>query len=168
MHNLNLYGKTVIELKKDNIKNLHIYKNQSSRISMNQILINTIQGFSKFLSKENPDLVIVHGDRIEPLACAISALLSKTKIAHIEGGEVSGTIDEILRHAISKLSHVHFVSNNIARKRLIQMGENKKNIFITGSPDVDIILDKKLPKLSHVKKRYDINFDNYAIAILIQ
>ena len=51
---------------------------------MNQILINTIQGFSKFLSKENPDLVIVHGDRIEPLACAISALLSKTKIAHIE------------------------------------------------------------------------------------
>ena len=166
MHNLNLYGKTVIELKKDNIKNLHIYKNQSSRISMNQILINTIQGFSKFLSKENPDLVIVHGDRIEPLACAISALLSKTKIAHIEGGEVSGTIDEILRHAISKLSHVHFVSNNIARKRLIQMGENKKNIFITGSPDVDIILDKKLPKLSHVKKRYDINFDKYAIAIL--
>ena len=166
MHNLNLYGKTVIELKKDNIKNLHIYKNQSSRISMNQILINTIQGFSKFLSKENPDLVIVHGDRIEPLACAISALLSQTKIAHIEGGEVSGTIDEILRHAISKLSHVHFVSNNIARKRLIQMGENKKNIFITGSPDVDIILDKKLPKLSHVKKRYDINFDKYAIAIL--
>ena len=46
------------------------------------------------------------------------------------------------------------------------MGENKKNIFITGSPDVDIILDKKLPKLSHVKKRYDINFDNYTIAIL--
>ena len=71
MHNLDLYGKTVIELKKDNIKNLHIYKNQSSRDSMNQILINTIQGFSKFLSKENPDLVIVHGDRIEPLACAI-------------------------------------------------------------------------------------------------
>ncbi len=166
MHNLDLYGKTVIELKKDNIKNLHIYKNQSSRDSMNQILINTIQGFSKFLSKENPDLVIVHGDRIEPLACAISALLSKTKIAHIEGGEVSGTIDEILRHAISKLSHTHFVSNTIAKKRLIQMGENKKNIFITGSPDVDIILDKKLPKLGHVKKRYDINFDNYAIAIL--
>ena len=66
MHNLDLYGKTVTELKKDNIKNLHIYKNQSSGASMNQILINTIQGFSKFLSKENTDLVIVHGDRIEP------------------------------------------------------------------------------------------------------
>lgn len=166
MHNLNLYGKTLVELKKDKIKNLYVHKNQSTKSTMNEILVNTIQNFSKFISVEKPDLVIVHGDRIEPLACTISSLLNNIKIAHIEGGEVSGTLDEILRHAITKLSQIHFVSNKMAKRRLIQMGEDKKNIYVTGSPDVDIILKKNQIKLSYVKKRYDINFNEYAIAIL--
>lgn len=166
MHNLRLYGKTSDELRKDKIKNLFIYNNQTLKSSMNDIFIKTIQGFSNFATNENPDLVIVHGDRLEALACTISSLLQKVKVAHIEGGEVSGTLDEILRHSISKLAHVHFVSNNKAKKRLTQMGENKKNIFVTGSPDIDIILKKKLPSLEQVKKRYQIKFDNYSIAIL--
>ena len=166
MHNMRLYGKTSDELKKDKIKNLFIYNNQTLKSSMNDIFIKTIQGFSNFATNENPDLVIVHGDRLEALACTISSLLQKVKVAHIEGGEVSGTLDEILRHSISKLAHVHFVTNNKAKKRLTQMGENKKNIFVTGSPDIDIILKKKLPSLEQVKKRYQIKFDNYSIAIL--
>jgi UDP-N-acetylglucosamine 2-epimerase (hydrolysing) len=166
MHNMRLYGKTSDELKKDKIKNLFIYNNQTLKSSMNDIFIKTIQGFSNFATNENPDLVIVHGDRLEALACTISSLLQKVKVAHIEGGEVSGTLDEILRHSISKLAHVHFVTNNKAKKRLTQMGENKKNIFVTGSPDIDIILKKKLPSLEEVKKRYQIKFDNYSIAIL--
>ena len=96
---------------------------------MNNILINTLKGFTDFLEKNKPDLVIVHGDRVEPLACAMASVLRNVKIAHVEGGEVSGTVDEILRHAISKLSHIHFVSNKIAKNRLLQMGENKNNIL---------------------------------------
>ena len=110
--------------------------------------------------------MIIHGDRTEPLACAMSALLNNFNVVHIEGGEVSGTVDEMLRHAISKISHIHLVSNKIAKKRLIQMGENKKNIFTVGSPDVDMILGKNLPNLYKVKKRYEIIFNNYAIGIL--
>ena len=72
----------------------------------------------------------------------MASVLRNVKIAHVEGGEVSGTVDEILRHAISKLSHIHFVSNKIAKNRLLQMGENKNNIFVVGSPDVDLILKK--------------------------
>ena len=72
-------------------------------------------------------------------------MLNNIKVAHIEGGEISGTIDEVIRHSISKLSHLHFVTNKIAKKRLLQMGETNKNIFTIGSPDVDIILKKNFP-----------------------
>lgn len=166
MHNLKLYGSTVGELKFDKIKGIFFHRNQNKFSKMDEILINTIRGFSPFLKRFKPDLVMIHGDRIEPLACALSSLLNNFLVAHIEGGEVSGTVDEMLRHAISKISQIHLVSNKIAKKRLIQMGENKKNIFIVGSPDVDIILSDLLPSLSKVKKRYEINFDKFAIAVI--
>ena len=166
MHNLPLYGRTSDELKKDKIKNMFFYKNQTTKSSMNEVFLKTIQGFSNFVETHKPDLVIVHGDRLEALACSICSLLQNIKVAHIEGGEVSGTLDEILRHSISKLAHVHFVTNSKAKKRLTQMGENKRNIFITGSPDIDIILKKKLPSLEEVKKRYQIKYEDYAVAIL--
>ena len=166
MHNMDSYGKTIGEIKKDKIKNLSVFVNQGPSSTMNRMLINTIRGFSDYLEKEKPDIVILHGDRVEPLGCAISALLSNVKIIHVEGGEVSGTVDEILRHAISKLSHIHFVSNKIAKNRLLQMGEDKKSIFVVGSPDVDVILSKKLPSIEKVKSRYNINFENYSISIL--
>ncbi len=166
MHNLKLYGKTIGELKMDKISGLIVHNNQNKFSKMDEILINTIRGFSPILKKFKPDLVVIHGDRTEPLACALSALLNNFNVVHIEGGEVSGTVDEMLRHAISKISHIHLVSNKTAKKRLVQMGENKNNIFIVGSPDVDMILGKDLPNLAKVKKRYDITFNNYAIGIL--
>lgn len=166
MHNLKLYGSTYGELISDKIKGIFKYNNQTKSTKMDQILINTIRGFSPILMKFKPDLVIVHGDRIEPLACALSALLNNFLVAHIEGGEVTGTVDEMLRHSISKISHLHLVSNKTAKKRLIQMGENKRNIFEVGSPDVDVILSKNLPDLKKVKKRYGINFDNFNVGIL--
>ena len=166
MHNLKLYGKTIGELKMDKISGLIVHNNQNKFSKMDEILINTIRGFSPVLKKFKPDLVVIHGDRTEPLACALSALLNNFNVAHIEGGEVSGTVDEMIRHAISKISHIHLVSNKTAKKRLIQMGENKKNIFVVGSPDVDMILGKDLPNLNIVKKRYDITFENYAIGII--
>lgn len=166
MHNLKIYGATYGELKLDRIKGLYIHKNQNKFSKMDDILIKTIIGFSPILKKFNPDLVVIHGDRTEPLACALSALLNNFNVAHIEGGEVSGTVDEMIRHAISKISQIHLVSNKTAKKRLIQMGENKKNIFIVGSPDVDVILSKNLPSLQRVKKRYEIDFNSYAIGIL--
>ena len=166
MHNMKLYGSTVGELIYDKIQGIYFHKNQNKFSKMDEILINTIRGFSPILKKFKPDLVVIHGDRIEPLACALSSLLNNFLVAHIEGGEVSGTVDEMLRHAISKISQIHLVSNQIAKKRLIQMGENKKNIFIVGSPDVDVILSDNLPSLKKVKKRYEIKFNKFAIAIL--
>ena len=165
MHNIHKYGSTKDEIKKDNIQNCYTFNNQSNATSMDIVLANTIKGINKFISNTHTDLIVVHGDRVESLAGAITGCLNNIKIAHIEGGEISGTIDEVLRHSISKLSHLHFVTNKIAKRRLEQMGELKNNIFTIGSPDVDIVLNKKLPNISLVKKRYDINFEKYAICI---
>ena len=169
MHNLKKFGSTwmKIKLKKyDNIKNVIRFKNQFNNDKMDNILAKTILGFTKIVKKINPDLIIIHGDRIEPLACASVGALNNFKIGHIEGGEVSGTVDEILRHSISKLAHIHFTSNKKAKRRLIQMGELKENIFVIGSPDLDIMESNSLPSISEVKKHYEIKYNNYAVVIL--
>jgi len=165
MHNLSSYGNTHTELNKDKIKNLFKFKNQVKNDSMDIIVSKTINVFSKFIKKINPDLIVIHGDRVEPLACAVVGSLNNILVAHIEGGEVSGTVDEILRHSISKLSHIHFVSNKKAKQRLIQMGEIPNNIFIIGSPDVDLMSSRHIPNLNIAKKRYKIKYNSFAILL---
>ena len=166
IHNLKFYGYTYLEIIKDKIKNVHILKNQSYGDKPEKIFQNSIKVSRKILNRVKPELIIVHGDRIEPLALSIVANLKNIKLAHFEGGEVSGTIDESIRHAITKLSHIHFVTNKKAKVRIQQLGEDKKNIFITGSPDVDLILSKRLPSILKSKNKYDLIYDDYAIAIL--
>jgi UDP-N-acetylglucosamine 2-epimerase (hydrolysing) len=165
MHNLSVYGNTFDEIKKDKVQNIKKFHNQIVGEQGSKIFSKTILGFSEYINKINPDLVVIHGDRMEPLACAIVCCLNNIKIAHFEGGELSGTIDEIFRHSISKLCNIHFVTNSAAKKRLVQMGELSSSIFITGSPDVDLILSKNLPSLREVKKKYEIDFKSYAIAL---
>ncbi|EAH5679118.1 UDP-N-acetylglucosamine 2-epimerase (hydrolyzing), partial [Campylobacter jejuni] len=143
--------------------NIYKYINHDKYYQMDKALSSTIDGFSKFIHEIEPDLIVVHGDRVEPLAAAIVGSLNNILVAHIEGGELSGTIDESLRHAISKLAHIHLVNDEIAKKRLIQMGEDEKSIFIIGSPDLELL--NNTISLDEAKKYYDIKFKNYAIAI---
>ena len=99
----------------------------------------------KALKVISPNLIVIHGDRVETLAASIYCNLNNILISHIEGGEVSGTVDESIRHATTKLSHIHFVSNDKAKNILRRMGEIKKNIYVIGSPEVDIMISKSLP-----------------------
>ena len=132
---------------------------------MDSVLAKTIGGFSDFVKEFQPDMVVVHGDRIEALACVTVACLNNILVAHIEGGEVSGTIDEMLRHSISKLSHFHFVANEVAEKRLIQMGEMEDRIFVIGSPETDIMKSTDMPSLNQVNTYYEIPFEDYSILL---
>ena len=166
MHLNKKYGLTVEEISKSGFKNIFKFINHDIGNDMDKILSKTIEGFSNYLREFDPDLIVVHGDRIEALAGAIVGSLNNVLVAHIEGGELSGTIDELIRHAVSKLSHIHLVSNKIAKKRLIQLGEYPNSIHIIGSPDLDLMKSKSLPKIIDVKKYYEIPFNNYAIAIL--
>lgn len=165
MHTLPKYGLTLREVEKQGYKNIYTFVNQGDATDMDIILANTIKGFSEFVKKIKPDIIVLHGDRVEPLAGAVVGSLNNILVAHVEGGELSGTVDELIRHAISKLSHLHFVANKEAQRRLIQMGESSKNIFIIGSPDIDVMKSKDLPTIEETKKRYDIPFEEYSIFI---
>lgn len=95
--------------------------------------------FSNALYKLRPDIVLIRGDRFEQLAIAMAAAYLNKTIAHIEGGDRSGTIDESVRHAITKLAHIHFVTNEDARRRVIRMGEHPRSVFNVGSPDIEFV-----------------------------
>jgi len=163
MHMLEKYGLTLDEVRNEGYQNIYPFINQSNNTDMDIILSNTILGFSNYVKELKPDLIIVHGDRIEALAAAIVGTINNILVSHIEGGEISGTVDEIIRHAITKMSHTHFVANEKARQRLIQMGEHEENIYIIGSPDIDVMLSGELPSLSEVKEHYEIPFKKYSI-----
>jgi len=165
MHLNKKFGLTVDEITKCGFKNIFKFINHEEVDQMDRILSKTINGFSNYIKQSEPDLIIVHGDRVEALAGSIVGSLNNIKVAHVEGGEVSGTIDELIRHAVSKLSHIHLVSNESAKNRLIQLGEYINSIHIIGSPDIDLMSPEKLPLISDVKKHYEINFANYSIAI---
>jgi UDP-N-acetylglucosamine 2-epimerase (hydrolysing) len=163
MHMLSKYGMTSVEVDKCNFEHTHKYINQNNSDSMDNILAKTIQGLSDYVKEIKPDMIVVHGDRVEAMGGAIVGALNNILVSHIEGGEVSGTIDELIRHSVSKLSHLHFVSNQIAKKRLMQLGEREISIYEIGSPDLDIMISKDLPTLDEVKRHYDITFREYGI-----
>lgn len=163
MHLNHKYGYTLEEIHNSGVKNVYPFINHDNDSSMDLALSNTISGLSLFLSNNFHDLIVVHGDRCEALAGAIVGSLNNLLVAHIEGGEVSGTIDEHIRHAVSKLSHIHLVSNNEASSRLIQMGERADTIFEIGSPDIDIMFSDSLRSLQYVKEHYAIKFEKYGV-----
>lgn len=158
MHLLEKYGSTYIEIQKDGFNNIFLSKRIDNSLSMDEILANNILQFTKFVKNIKPDMIFVHGDRVEAMAGAIVGALNNIYVSHIEGGEISGTIDESIRHAISKLANFHFVSNESSKKNLIQMGENANNIFIVGSPDIDIM----------VKNNYDIDYIKKSIILILK
>ena len=163
MHLLSNYGYTAHEVEKEGFQNIYKFMNQSYNDSMDVILAKTIMGFSDFVKEIRPDMIVIHGDRVEALAGAIVGCLNNILVSHIEGGEVSGTIDDLLRHSITKLSHLHLVCNNVARRRLLQMGEEEKCIRIIGSPDIDIMTSGNIPPIEKAKERYGIPFDQYSL-----
>lgn len=165
MHMHHKYGYTVLEIEKSGFDKVYKFINYTTESSMDLTLAKTIDGLSAYVKEERPDLLVVHGDRVEALAGAITGALNNILVAHIEGGEVSGTIDELIRHAVTKMSHIHFVSNAIARKRLLQMGERGASIYEIGSPDVDVMFSHNLPSLEEVKAYYEIPFSEYGVAM---
>ena len=167
MHMLSLYGSTHEEISENHSDDVEIYKfiNQNLSSTMDEILSKTVLGLSDYVKEYKPDKIVIHGDRVETLAGVIVASLNNIPSIHIEGGEVSGTIDELIRHAVSKMATIHCVSNDEAMSRLLQMGENEDKIRVIGSPDVDVMLSEELPTLDVVKTHYDINFNEYGLLL---
>ena len=163
MHMLEKYGLTKLEVKLVEGVKIFEFKNQKEGDTLDKIHANTVTGFSQFIGYEKPDMVFIHGDRIEALSCSLVCATNSLPSVHIEGGEISGTIDEIFRHCNTKLANCHFVSSELARSRILRMGEEDKRIYVIGSPELDFHAQKSGVSLEEVKRHYDIDFDDYGI-----
>ena len=104
--------------------------------------------FGNVFAELRPDLVVVIADRFECLPISIAATYQNIKLVHIEGGEISGSIDESIRHAITKMSHVHFPATNDAGKRIAAMGECESSIHVVGATSLDVLAEQNLTDLS--------------------
>lgn len=150
MHLHNKFGKTIDEIKSDGYKISSIVKtdlSNDSLISNSLNLGNSIIDFSKVFKKIKPDINLVLGDRDEMLSSSLAASHMNIPNAHIHGGDKSkGTIDEYNRHAITKISNIHFAATIKSKNRIIKMGENPKYVFLTGSPSIDEVISNKFVK----------------------
>lgn len=165
MHMMERYGLTKMEVHRMPGVRVHEFLNQRPGDGQDIVLAKTIVGFSDYVTENCPDLVIVHGDRIEALAGALVAATNYIPSAHIEGGEVSGTIDEIFRHCNTKLATHHFVSSRQAARRVMALGEDENTIHVIGSPELDFHAGPSGVTLDEVRTRYDIAFGEYGIAV---
>jgi len=140
MHLSEKYGNTIGDIERTGLPIsavVQVDPDHATGAAMARNLGYMLLGFVDAFEKISPDLVLVLGDRGEMLAAALAAIHLNIPVTHIHGGERSGTIDESIRHAISKLAHFHFVATTEARERLIRMGERPDNIYITGAPGLD-------------------------------
>lgn len=118
-----------------------------------------LKKFSDSLCRLNPDLVFILGDRFEILVAAQTALMLRFPLAHLSGGDVThGAIDDSIRHAITKMAHIHFVTNEGAKNRVIQLGENPKMVFNFGNPSLDHIHNFKFLSKSNLEKEINFQF----------
>ena len=152
MHLLERYGKTVDFIEKDGIKissTIQMFEedHEDSGAEMARAAGRFLEKITYELERLKPDIVLSGFDIGANFAVGVAAAHMNIPVGHIQGGEVSGSIDESLRHALSKFAHFHFPANGDAAKRLIRMGENPKFIFTVGCPSLDALLyAKELPR----------------------
>lgn len=163
MHLMDRYGMTKLEVHRFDGAQVHEFLNQRPGDPQDVVLAKTVLGFSDYLAEHRPDLVIIHGDRIEALATSIVCVTNNIRCAHVEGGEVSGTIDEVFRHCNSKLAHSHFVSSDVAAERVRHLGEDDAAIYVIGSPELDFHSRSSGVSINDVRARYEIGFEDYGI-----
>jgi UDP-N-acetylglucosamine 2-epimerase (non-hydrolysing)/GDP/UDP-N,N'-diacetylbacillosamine 2-epimerase (hydrolysing) len=171
MHLLPEFGYTINEIRKDGFKidaEVPVVLDGDTKKSMVTSIGVGIIGFNQALSALNPDIVLILGDRYEIFAAAIAASYSGKVVAHISGGDKSKAgYDEYTRHAITKISHIHFPSTAKSAERIKKLGEDKKYIFTVGSTSLDTILNKKFKTREQVFKQHGLNYQKRA-ALLIQ
>jgi len=143
-HLLDKYGLTVNEIVADGIKineRVFLIIEGENPVTMTKSVGLGIIELATAFNKLNPDVVVAPTDRFETLSVAVTAAMMNIPLVHIQGGEVSGTIDESIRHAITKFSHIHFPATDESRKRIIRMGEDPKRVFNVGCPATDLLLE---------------------------
>lgn len=145
------YGDTQEEIENDGVevfRRIPILKDGNTPYDISLTMANALQGFALYFKEEKPDMVVVLGDRTEILGVCTAAMNERVPIAHLHGGEVTeGAVDDCVRHAITKMSYLHFPATEVYRKRIIQLGEEPERVFNVGALGVENILH--VPLLSY-------------------
>lgn len=142
------HGYTIDNIRSDGIKisyEIPILDDDNTPYGVSITMANAVKGFAKCFKDDRPDIVVILGDRTEMLGVAAAALNERIPIAHIHGGEVTeGAVDDCIRHAITKMSYIHFTSTEAYRQRVIHMGEEPDRVFNVGALGVENILKQEL------------------------
>jgi len=170
-HLLKKYGYTIKEIKKDGFQIYKKFKmfeenDDDSASTMTLAFGKAAINLTKIIKSLKPDLIFSGFDIGANFAAAVIGAHMNIHVAHLEGGEVTGTIDESIRHAISKFAHIHFTSNKQATKRLIKMGELSKNIFTVGNPSLDVIKSTKFISKKKLESEFNIDFEKPLLLVV--
>ena len=169
MHLMNEFGMTANEIRKNKYitHELNAVYETDNKESMLYFIGHLIRLLVPKVKEINPDIILLLGDRGEMLAGAIVGMYLTIPVAHIHGGDVTSTVDESARHAITKLSHIHFPATRKSANRIKKMGENPSNIFVVGSPGLDSILNEELIEPKKIAELYKLDLSK-SIILLVQ
>ena len=171
LHLLQKHGNTINEILKDKFKVSYKLKNfrknqsddgKSMVVAMGEVL----KKIAPILKKEKPDIILSGFDIGANFALTVAGAHFNIPVAHIQGGEVTGSIDESLRHAMSKFSNYHLVANHDAKKRLIKMGEKKQDIFTVGCPSLDALFSEPILNKKILEKKFNLNLNKKLIVAI--
>jgi GDP/UDP-N,N'-diacetylbacillosamine 2-epimerase (hydrolysing) len=168
---LDMHGKDIDYIKEDGfLINAEVpmfeEKGRNTNASMVRALSKVLDGITTEIENFQPDLVLTGFDIGANLATTIAAAHMNIPVAHIQGGEVTGTIDESIRHAMSKFAHIHFPATEDARNRLIRLGENPEYIFNVGCPSIDTIVQTPKIDKKSLEKKFNIDFSQPSILLI--
>jgi UDP-N-acetylglucosamine 2-epimerase (non-hydrolysing)/GDP/UDP-N,N'-diacetylbacillosamine 2-epimerase (hydrolysing) len=170
-HLLKKHGYTINEIKNDGFKIYKKFKifeenDSDSPSTMTMAFGKAVINLTKIIKTLKPDLIFSGFDIGANFAAAVVGAHMNIHVAHLEGGEITGTIDESIRHAISKFAHIHFTSNEHATKRLTKMGESTKNIFTVGNPSLDVIKSTKFISKKELENEFNIDLEKPLLLVV--
>ncbi len=168
MHLMEEFGMTINEIKKDGFKNHEIdatYE-KDNKESMASFIGKFIQQLTKKAIEIKPDIILLLGDRGEMLAGAIVGTYLTIPVAHLAGGDITSTVDEHARHAITKLAHIHFPATEKSAERIIKMGEDPSNVFVVGAPGLDSILNGNLIEPTELSGKYNLDISKPILLVV--
>lgn len=160
MHLLPAYGSSYKEIENDGLKihyKIHMSLDGYSHTTQSKSLGIFLGSLPDIIENEQPDWILLAGDRGEQLMGAIAGAYTYTPVAHIQAGELSGNIDGMTRHAIGKLVHLHFAANEDAAKRLIKLGEEPFRVHNVGAPQIDEMVSSQYSSLEDIEERLCVN-----------
>jgi UDP-N-acetylglucosamine 2-epimerase (non-hydrolysing)/GDP/UDP-N,N'-diacetylbacillosamine 2-epimerase (hydrolysing) len=171
MHLSPQYGYTISDIENDGLcinAKVDMMLDSSSAIAMAKSVGIGVIGLSQVLETLKPDIIVVAGDRIEPLALAIAATYMNIPIAHIHGGDksIGGHVDDSIRHVITKMAQIHFAATEESGNRIVKMGEESSKVFVVGAPALDTILNEPLLKKYEICRKYNLNPSNPIIMVI--